>query len=118
MSQELPAGQGTYRIRMIPYQDAQFTSPFDGEVEIQVNQQMYVAVEVEGVDRNQITSVLDNCWATPVNDAEYHVRWNLIINEWVTWCLNGYMIKFVTISESKFNKIGWHFKNKWSIINR
>ncbi|KAL1276248.1 hypothetical protein QQF64_035871 [Cirrhinus molitorella] len=81
VSKELPAGQGTYQIRMIPYHDAQFTSPFDGEVQLQVNQQMYVAVEVEGVDRNQIATVLDNCWATPVNDIDYHLRWNLIIRE-------------------------------------
>ncbi|XP_077065604.1 pancreatic secretory granule membrane major glycoprotein GP2-like [Siphateles boraxobius] len=81
ISEELPAGQGTYQIRMIPYHDAEFTSPYDGEVQMQVNQQIYVAVEVEGVDRNQIATVLDNCWATPVNDAEYHVRWNLIVGE-------------------------------------
>ncbi|XP_077065734.1 uncharacterized protein LOC143718602 isoform X2 [Siphateles boraxobius] len=81
ISEELPAGQGTYQIRMIPYHDAEFTSPYDGEVQMQVNQQIYVAVEVEGVDRNQIATVLDNCWATPVNDAEYHVRWNLVIGE-------------------------------------
>jgi len=88
MSLELPAGQGTYQVRMIPYHDAQFTIPFDGEVEIQVNQQMYVAVEVNGVDRNQIATVLDNCWATPVNDIDYHIRWSLITREWVTWLLN------------------------------
>ncbi|KAG1960385.1 pancreatic secretory granule membrane major glycoprotein GP2-like [Pimephales promelas] len=81
MSLELPAGQGTYQVRMIPYHDAQFTIPFDGEVEIQVNQQMYVAVEVNGVDRNQIATVLDNCWATPVNDIDYHIRWSLITRE-------------------------------------
>jgi len=83
---------------MIPYQDAQFTHPYERGMQVQVNQQLYVSVEVEGVDRNQIATVLDKCWATPVNDAEYHVSWNLIINEWVTWCLNGYMIKFVSIS--------------------
>ncbi|XP_042601357.1 pancreatic secretory granule membrane major glycoprotein GP2-like [Cyprinus carpio] len=81
ISEEPPAGQGTYQIRMIPYHDAQFTSPYDGEVEIQVDQQMYVAVDVEGVDRNQIATVLDNCWATPVNDIDYHLRRNLIIRE-------------------------------------
>ncbi|ROL48213.1 Pancreatic secretory granule membrane major glycoprotein GP2 [Anabarilius grahami] len=77
---ELP-GQGTYQVRMIPYHDAEFTSPFDGEVEIQVNQQMYVAVEVDGVDISQIATVLDNCWATPVNDIDYSIRWNLISRE-------------------------------------
>ncbi|CAM4683270.1 unnamed protein product [Leuciscus chuanchicus] len=72
---------GAYHIYMIPYHDAQFTRPFEGGVEVQINQQMYVAVEVEGVDRSQIATVLDNCWATPVNDSEYHISWNLIIRE-------------------------------------
>ncbi|RXN17897.1 alpha-tectorin-like protein [Labeo rohita] len=66
---------------MIPYHDAHFTCPYEGDVEVQVNQQMYVAVEVEGVDRSQIATVLDNCWATPVNDIDYQIRWNLIIRE-------------------------------------
>ncbi|ROL53486.1 Pancreatic secretory granule membrane major glycoprotein GP2, partial [Anabarilius grahami] len=80
VSVNLP-GQGTYQIRMIPYHDAQFTSPYQGDVEVQVNQQMYVAVELEGVDRRQIAAILDNCWATPVNYSEYQIRWNLIIGE-------------------------------------
>ncbi|KAK9953847.1 hypothetical protein ABG768_015969 [Culter alburnus] len=80
ISIDLP-GQGTYQIYMIPYHDAQFTRPYEGDVEVQVNQQMYVAVEVEGVDRSQIATVLDNCWATPVNDSEYQIRWNLIKRE-------------------------------------
>lgn len=66
---------------MILYHDAEFTSPYEGDVEVQVNQQMYVAVEVEGVDRSQIATVLDYCWATPVNDIDYQVRWNLITRE-------------------------------------
>ncbi|XP_050951857.1 alpha-tectorin [Labeo rohita] len=80
VSIDLP-GQGTYHIRMIPYNDAQFTSPYEGNVEVQVNQQIYVAVEVEGVDRSQIAAVLDNCWATPVNDSDFQIRWNLIVRE-------------------------------------
>lgn len=80
VSIDLP-GQGAYQIRMILYHDDQFTSPFEGDVEVQVNQQMYVAVEVEGVDRRQIATVLDNCWATPVNDIDHEIRWNLIIRE-------------------------------------
>ncbi|XP_016406132.1 alpha-tectorin-like [Sinocyclocheilus rhinocerous] len=80
VSIDLP-GQGTYQIRMILYHDAQFTSSYEGDVEVQVNQQMYVAIEVEGVDRSQIATVLDNCWATPVNYIDYEIRWNLIIRE-------------------------------------
>lgn len=80
LSIDLP-GQGIYWIRMIPYHDAQFSQPYEGDVEVQVNQMMYVAVEVEGVDRRQIATVLDNCWATPVNDIQHPTRWNLIVRE-------------------------------------
>ncbi|XP_077073861.1 pancreatic secretory granule membrane major glycoprotein GP2 [Siphateles boraxobius] len=82
ISIDLP-GQGAYQIHMIPYHDAQFTRPYEGGVRVgvQVNQQIYMAVEVEGVDRSQIATVLDNCWATPVNESEYQIRWNLIIRE-------------------------------------
>lgn len=100
ISQEIP-GQGTYQIRMIPYHDAQFTSPYEGEVEIQVNQQMYVAVEVEGVDVNQIATVLDNCWATPVNDIDHDIRWSLIIREWVG-LMFSWLIDKIFLSE--YNK--------------
>lgn len=80
VSVDLP-GEGKYQIHMIPYRDAQFTSPYAGDVQLKVKQQMYVSVEVEGVDRAQIATVLDNCWATPVNESDYHIRWNLIIRE-------------------------------------
>ncbi|KAI4898919.1 hypothetical protein NFI96_021812 [Prochilodus magdalenae] len=28
----------------------------------------------------QIATVIDSCWVTPVNDQNYAVRWDLIIN--------------------------------------
>ncbi|XP_056153584.1 alpha-tectorin-like [Lampris incognitus] len=80
VSRKLPVGLGHYRIRMIPYQDAGFRFPFSGQsnIEMEVNKRMYVAVRTEGVDGRQISTVLDTCWATPVNQASYPVRWNLI----------------------------------------
>uniref|UniRef100_A0A8C8FAA2 Alpha-tectorin n=1 Tax=Oncorhynchus tshawytscha TaxID=74940 RepID=A0A8C8FAA2_ONCTS len=42
---------------------------------------IYVAVQVDGVDSHQISTVLDSCWATPVNDPNYAVHWNLIAGE-------------------------------------
>ncbi|KAJ8414232.1 hypothetical protein AAFF_G00051020, partial [Aldrovandia affinis] len=79
---KLRAGVGRYRVRMVPYQDSEFHHPFSAStIGLVVNQQVYVAVEVIGVDALQIASVLDNCWATPINDASYTVRWDLIIRE-------------------------------------
>ncbi|XP_030630870.1 alpha-tectorin [Chanos chanos] len=78
---KLPSGQGRYQVRMIPYQDAGFSHPFTGSVNVEVNQRIYVAVRVDGVDSRQISTVMDTCWATPVNDPNYHIRWDLIIGE-------------------------------------
>ncbi|KAI4899389.1 hypothetical protein NFI96_002372 [Prochilodus magdalenae] len=77
----LPDGQGMYQVRMIPYQDAAFSQPFSGSVDIEVDERIYVAVIVQGVDGRQISTVIDSCWATPVNDQNYAVRWDLIINK-------------------------------------
>ncbi|XP_036420884.1 uncharacterized protein LOC118804505 [Colossoma macropomum] len=77
----LPSGQGMYRVRMIPYQDAAFTHPYNGSVNIVVDQRIYVEVAVQGVDSRQIATVIDSCWASPVNDQTFAVRWDLIINE-------------------------------------
>ncbi|KAI4889598.1 hypothetical protein NFI96_001492, partial [Prochilodus magdalenae] len=76
----LPDGQGLYQVRMIPYQDAAFTHPYDGTEDIVVDQQIFMAVTVQGVDGRQIATVIDSCWVTPVNDQNFAVRWDLIIN--------------------------------------
>ncbi|XP_057183358.1 uromodulin-like [Triplophysa rosa] len=77
----IPAGQGTYRVRMVPYQDPQFSQPFNGSVNIEVNQLVFVEINVDEIDGQQFALLIDTCWATPVNDPLYHVRWDLIIGE-------------------------------------
>ncbi|KAG7325402.1 hypothetical protein KOW79_011718 [Hemibagrus wyckioides] len=42
---------------------------------------MYIAVQVDQFDSTQIALVLDNCWATPVNQMDYSIRWDLIVNK-------------------------------------
>ncbi|MCJ8738162.1 hypothetical protein PDJAM_G00032310 [Pangasius djambal] len=80
ISKELST-EGTYQIKMIPYPDSQFMHPYSGSVTLQTNQQLYIAVEVDQFDSNQIALVLDKCWATPVDQVDYNIRWDLIINE-------------------------------------
>uniref|UniRef100_A0A9J7ZH64 ZP domain-containing protein n=1 Tax=Cyprinus carpio carpio TaxID=630221 RepID=A0A9J7ZH64_CYPCA len=67
----LPAGEGRYQVRMIPYEDDEFTRPFTGRVDAELDQKMNVEVRVEGVDSRQFALVMDTCWATPVNDPDY-----------------------------------------------
>ncbi|XP_052426097.1 alpha-tectorin-like [Carassius gibelio] len=77
----LPAGEGRYQVRMIPYEDDEFTRPFTGRVDAELDQKMNVEVHVEGVDNRQFALVMDTCWATPVNDPDYSLRWDLIVRE-------------------------------------
>uniref|UniRef100_A0A8C1LPU0 ZP domain-containing protein n=1 Tax=Cyprinus carpio TaxID=7962 RepID=A0A8C1LPU0_CYPCA len=77
----LPAGEGRYQVRMVPYEDDEFTRPFTGRVDAELDQKMNVEVRVEGVDSRQFALVVDTCWATPVNDPDYSLRWDLIVTE-------------------------------------
>ncbi|XP_058649342.1 pancreatic secretory granule membrane major glycoprotein GP2-like isoform X2 [Onychostoma macrolepis] len=77
----LPAGEGRYQVRMTPYEDDEFTRPFTGRVDAELEQKMNVEVRVEGVDSRQFALVMDTCWATPVNDPDYSLRWDLIATE-------------------------------------
>ncbi|XP_067282810.1 uncharacterized protein [Pseudorasbora parva] len=77
----LPSGEGSYRVRMIPFQDDEFMQPFNGSVDVELDQDMHVEVRVEGVDSRQFALVMDTCWATPVNDPNYNLRWDLIVQE-------------------------------------
>uniref|UniRef100_A0A3B3VDX7 ZP domain-containing protein n=1 Tax=Poecilia latipinna TaxID=48699 RepID=A0A3B3VDX7_9TELE len=50
----------------------------NGNIELEVDEMFYMEVRTEGVDQRQFATVLDSCWATPVNQANYPVRWDLI----------------------------------------
>lgn len=80
---KLPSGHGLYHMRMIPYQDPGFRFPLtsNNNIEMEIDQRMYVEVRTEGVDQRQIATILDSCWATPVNVPNYPVRWDLISQE-------------------------------------
>nr|XP_055031645.1 uncharacterized protein LOC129420667 [Misgurnus anguillicaudatus] len=77
----LPTGHGMYQVRMIPYHDVGFSQPFNGSVNAKLNQEIFVEVRVDGVDSRQLVTVIDTCWATPVNDPDYSLRWDLITGE-------------------------------------
>ncbi|XP_060720764.1 alpha-tectorin-like [Tachysurus vachellii] len=74
----LPGKEGMYRIKMIPYEDSSFSHPYNGSINIEVGEQIYIGVFVQGVDSRQLATVIDSCWATPVNQRNYSVRWDLI----------------------------------------
>ncbi|XP_046710675.1 pancreatic secretory granule membrane major glycoprotein GP2-like [Silurus meridionalis] len=71
--------EGSYQISMTPFTDATFLNTFSGNVTLE--DQMYIAVEVTPFDSSQVALVLNNCWATPVNQSDSSTCWDLIINE-------------------------------------
>ncbi|KAL2101800.1 hypothetical protein ACEWY4_003561 [Coilia grayii] len=81
VTKRLPGGEEIYQVRMIPYEDAGFSHAYSGRVNVVVDQRLYVEVRVDGVDSRQIATVIDSCWATPVNQPNYHIRWDLVRNE-------------------------------------
>ena len=68
---------------MTAYQDPDFTQLFSGTVASPSDEKIYVAVDVDGVDGRQFSSVLDFCWATPINDSAFAINWDLITNQFV-----------------------------------
>ncbi|XP_076139533.1 pancreatic secretory granule membrane major glycoprotein GP2-like [Alosa pseudoharengus] len=78
---KLPAVHGTYQVQITPYKDADFTQQFSGNVTGQPEETIYIAVDVEGVDSRQFSSVLDSCWATPINDSTFSINLDLITNQ-------------------------------------
>uniref|UniRef100_A0A4W4GKS9 ZP domain-containing protein n=1 Tax=Electrophorus electricus TaxID=8005 RepID=A0A4W4GKS9_ELEEL len=117
----LPGSVGMYQVRMIPYQDPGFSHPYNGSADIEVNQRIYVAVIVQGVDSRQIATVIDSCWATPENERNFADPWHLIINKCpnpkdntVQVLQNGvfttarFSFKMFTFNKYPFNKVFLH----------
>uniref|UniRef100_A0A3Q3MIT6 Uncharacterized protein n=1 Tax=Mastacembelus armatus TaxID=205130 RepID=A0A3Q3MIT6_9TELE len=75
LRKKLPSGLGQYHMRMIPYSDSGFRFPFttNSNIEIEINERLYVEVRTEGIDERQISTILESCWTTPVNNADYPV---------------------------------------------
>uniref|UniRef100_A0A3Q3BPR2 Uncharacterized protein n=1 Tax=Kryptolebias marmoratus TaxID=37003 RepID=A0A3Q3BPR2_KRYMA len=82
LKKKLPAGRGSYSVRMIPYTDKDFRFPLttnsEGTIDMEVDERFYLEVRTEGVDQRQLSTVLDSCWATPDNNTNNPVRWDLI----------------------------------------
>uniref|UniRef100_A0A3Q2QII8 ZP domain-containing protein n=1 Tax=Fundulus heteroclitus TaxID=8078 RepID=A0A3Q2QII8_FUNHE len=75
VDKKLPFGTGSYRLKMTPYEDEDFLTSFSTNaiIGLEINKVLFVEVKTEGVDEDQLSTILESCWATPVNDADYHV---------------------------------------------
>lgn len=83
MRQKLPFGNGHYQIRMILYNDPDYRFPLTSNkiIPVEIYDRLYVELRTEGVDERHMSTVVESCWATPVNVADYPTRWDLITAE-------------------------------------
>uniref|UniRef100_A0A8C4T620 Alpha-tectorin-like n=1 Tax=Erpetoichthys calabaricus TaxID=27687 RepID=A0A8C4T620_ERPCA len=80
--EELPGGEGHYQVMLVAYHDAQFQQPYSGGMlNVFLDEKVYVAANVFGVDETQFVSTLQSCWATPDTDPDSELRWDLIIHQ-------------------------------------
>ncbi|KAF5891843.1 pancreatic secretory granule membrane major glycoprotein GP2-like isoform X1, partial [Clarias magur] len=70
-----------YQITMMAYPNSTFLDPYYGNVTLELNQQVYIAVQVDQFSSSQIALVLDHCWATPNSQIDSKTYWDLIVNQ-------------------------------------
>lgn len=77
----LPSGQGHYHVKLTPYQDAGFQFPLSSKrnIDIELDEMLFMEVRTDDVDERQMSTVLDTCWATPLNNASCPLRHELIM---------------------------------------
>ncbi|XP_048476565.1 alpha-tectorin-like [Rhincodon typus] len=79
---DLPSGEGSYRARMIMYQDPEYQQPFtQTPVRLSVDDRVYIGITVTGMDLNQFVVTLGTCWTTPDSNSSSLTTWGLVNNQ-------------------------------------
>lgn len=78
MVQVISAGRWNYTLTMKAYTDAGLTQAVDQSTEVLLNQQIWVLLDTEGLDGNELALVTDSCWATDQPSATASLRYDLI----------------------------------------
>ncbi|KAI4876869.1 hypothetical protein NFI96_020409, partial [Prochilodus magdalenae] len=73
--------EGPFTVQMSAYPNDSFIAPYSGDIRLDLDQQIFVSVDVTGVDEQQVSTTLEKCWATPSEDITDITRWDLIIND-------------------------------------
>lgn len=76
--QVITSGRWNYTLTMRTYTDAGLTQAVDQSTDVLVNQQIWVQLDAEGLDGNQLALVTDSCWATDQPSATASLRYDLI----------------------------------------
>ncbi|XP_041821683.1 uncharacterized protein LOC121626990 [Chelmon rostratus] len=75
--EKITSGTWNYTLTMKAYTDAGRTQAVDSNTEVQLNQQIWMELETDGLDDGLVALVTDSCWAT---DQAESLRYNLIVD--------------------------------------
>ncbi|XP_041821682.1 uncharacterized protein LOC121626989 [Chelmon rostratus] len=75
--EKITSGTWNYTLTMKAYTDAGRTQAVDSNTEVQLNQQIWVQLETDGLDDGLVALVTDSCWAA---DQAESLRYNLIVD--------------------------------------
>ncbi|XP_041821676.1 uncharacterized protein LOC121626984 [Chelmon rostratus] len=75
--EKITSGTWNYTLTMKAYTDGGRTQAVDSNTEVQLNQQIWVELETDGLDDGLVALVTDSCWAA---DQAESLRYNLIVD--------------------------------------
>ncbi|XP_061827923.1 alpha-tectorin-like [Nerophis lumbriciformis] len=76
--QQVESESWNYTLKMTAYKDARRTQPVMSEMDIQLNQRVWVELMTEGLDDNLVFLVTNSCWATSGSSPYEGLRYDLI----------------------------------------
>ncbi|XP_072301112.1 uncharacterized protein [Eucyclogobius newberryi] len=78
--QELVSGQWRYNLSMIVYSDEARRHTVTPDTELDLGQRIYIEMEVDGLDDNVLSLVVDSCWATSVPSPKSTLKYSIVGN--------------------------------------
>lgn len=78
--QHISSGVWNYSLTMEAYTNPDRKTPLDSDMDIELNQKLWVEMKTTGLDDNAVALVTDSCWATDQPSANGNLRYDLIIN--------------------------------------
>ncbi|KAL3055977.1 hypothetical protein OYC64_018643 [Pagothenia borchgrevinki] len=78
--QEMTSGEWKYNLTMKAYSDAERNNVIQSDTYIQLDQNIWVEIETEGLNEKVVVVVMDSCWATDQPSPSGALRYDLITN--------------------------------------
>ncbi|XP_033843054.2 alpha-tectorin-like [Periophthalmus magnuspinnatus] len=76
--QELTSGQWRYNLSMIVYTDEARRHALTPDTEVNLDQTIYIELQVDGIDENLLSLVVDSCWATTESSPNSSLKYSIV----------------------------------------